>query len=259
MIGIFASQLDYDAQKYISAGIAAGGSYTPTEILALDYLFRNLKLNNFFTSMGVFYPMVGNGSNAFKFNGKDPRDLDLAHRLTFSGGWSFASTGMTPNGTTGYANTFYAPTDNSQNDSSFGVYLRTNNTTNGMDMGSNTTNYSYLNIYSSGSAKVSVNNSTTPAAATVTDTRGFWVANRSASGTVELYRNGSLFTSASISSTGRSTYTYYLGARNSTGTALNFSNREQAFAYSGSSFTSGQMTTLYTIIQNYQTILGRQV
>jgi hypothetical protein len=48
---------------------------------------------------------------------------------------------------------------------------------------------------------------------------------------------------------------------NSTGTPnqLNFNNRECAFAFMGDGLTDAEASSLYTIVQKYQTTLGRQV
>ena len=67
-------------------------------------------------------------------------------------------------------------------------------------------------------------------------------------------------TNLSFLSTSLSTFSIYFGARNQTGGPFNFSNKEEAFAFIGnSSLTDIDALNLYNIVQQYQTILNRQV
>ena len=67
-------------------------------------------------------------ASQFKYNLKDPRNLDAAFRQVFNGGWTYSKQGATPNGTNGYADTKFNPSSNlvatSQSSS---IYSRTNN------------------------------------------------------------------------------------------------------------------------------------
>jgi hypothetical protein len=110
-----ASSFDPDAQAFITAAAITD----PTQQTAIDNLVIGLKTDGLWTNMNVIYPLVGGTASSHKYNLKDPRDLDVAYRLAFFGGWTHDSNGITPNGTNAYADTFY----NSPN--SFGAYLRT--------------------------------------------------------------------------------------------------------------------------------------
>ena len=44
-------------------------------------------------------------ASQFKYNLKDPRNLDAAFRQVFNGGWTYSKQGATPNGTNGYSDT----------------------------------------------------------------------------------------------------------------------------------------------------------
>ena len=98
--------VDADAQAFI----AAAGITNLTQASAVNTLVNDLKTYGLWTKMKALYPMVGGTATSHKFNLKDPRDLDAAFRLTFSGGWTHSSTGALPNGTTGYAETYFNPT-----------------------------------------------------------------------------------------------------------------------------------------------------
>jgi len=100
--------VDADAQAFISAA----GITDLTQAAAINTLVNDLKTYGIWTKMKAIYPFVGGSATSHKFNLKDPRDLDAAFRLVFNGGWTHASTGAKPNGTTGYAKTFYNPSSN---------------------------------------------------------------------------------------------------------------------------------------------------
>jgi hypothetical protein len=50
-----------------------------------------------------------------------------------------------------------------------------------------------------------------------------------------------------------------MGARNDTGTPVFYSLKQAAFATIGDGLTDDEASSLYTIVQKYQTTLGRQV
>ncbi len=94
------------------AFINAAGITNNIQKVAINTLVVSLKANNIWTKIKAFYPMVGGTATNHKYNLKDPRDLDIAFRLNFIGGWTHSSTGALPNGSTGYANTFFTPSSN---------------------------------------------------------------------------------------------------------------------------------------------------
>jgi hypothetical protein len=51
----------------------------------------------------------------------------------------------------------------------------------------------------------------------------------------------------------------YLLAQNFQGSATAYSRRELAFSHIGAGLTDSEVSTLYTIVQNYQTALSRNV
>jgi hypothetical protein len=105
---------DPDAQAFLDAAIITD----ITQANAVNSLVIGLKADGLWTNMQVIYPFVGGTASSHKYNLKDPRDLDAAYRLSFSGGWTHNANGITGNGVNTYADTFY----NYPN--SFGVYSR---------------------------------------------------------------------------------------------------------------------------------------
>ncbi len=100
---------DADAQAVITAIESTGVTLTTTEKNACNQLVVDLKGYGIWTKMKALYGFLGGTAGAHKWNWKDPRDLDAAFRLVFNGGWTHSSTGATPNGTNGYADTFLTP------------------------------------------------------------------------------------------------------------------------------------------------------
>jgi hypothetical protein len=220
--------------------------------------------------MKALYPFVGGTAAQHKFNLKDPRDLDGAYRLTFSGGWTHSSTGALPNGTTGYANTYFNPSTNlSVDNTHMSYYSRTNNAIDIYDMGVTTTTTSPLRSMhaalkwgdSSTFWSMGFQNPTTSSSevgVTLSSTRANFLFNKTSSTSTSLFANNTKYT-ASVTNRSLPSGNFYLGARNLNGGLEGFSNRETAFASIGDGLTDTEATAFYTAVQAYQTTLGRQV
>lgn len=101
--GIIASQIasfDADALAFFARVTTAGGTLSTTEKNAVNQLVLDLKANSLWTPMKAIYPMVGASAAACAQNLKSS-----SFTGTFTSGWTFASTGATPNGTSTYMNT----------------------------------------------------------------------------------------------------------------------------------------------------------
>jgi hypothetical protein len=249
--------VDADAQAFITVA----GITNLTQASAINTLVNDLKAYGLWTKMKALYPMVGGTATTHKWNLKDPRDLDAAYRLVFTGGWTHTATGAKPNGTTGYANTFLNPSVMAQNSTHASVYLRTNidglyfdiygeNSASGLGMLVKYTgkSYLYMNVLSSNNI-INSNPST-----------GFFIGSRTASTTSALFQNGNkIINGTQPSLTPNSTQPIYLGAGNYSGTPSSYSPRESAFATIGDGLTDTEAANFYTAVQKYQTTLGRQV
>jgi hypothetical protein len=100
--GVITSQFDYDALLFLSAASISNS----TQRLAINYLTFSLKLNGLWDKLNAIYPFVGGTATTHKFNLKNPLDTNAAFRLSFVGGWTHSASGVLPNGTNAYANTF---------------------------------------------------------------------------------------------------------------------------------------------------------
>jgi hypothetical protein len=94
--------VDPNAQAFITAA----GITDPTQQSAINSLVVGLKATGIWTKMIAIYPFVGGTASSHKYNLKDPRDLDIAYRLTFGGGWGHTSNGIVGNGANTYADTY---------------------------------------------------------------------------------------------------------------------------------------------------------
>lgn len=137
----YGTQLDPDVQAFLTAT----GITDPTIITALSNLVASLKSNGIWSLMYAIYPIVGGTAATHKYNLKDPRDLDVAFRFTFTGhnppfeAFIHDSNGMYKNSNISsmYCQTHFNPsTDVPSNEGSFGFWTQgLNSGVNGYEMG----------------------------------------------------------------------------------------------------------------------------
>jgi hypothetical protein len=251
-----AAPLDPDAQAFITAA----GITDATQQSAINTLVTDLKGYGVWTKMKAIYPFVGGTSSTHKWNLKDPRDLDAAFRLVFSGGWTHSSTGALPNGTNAYANTYLKlQTNISATSHAFGIYSRTNNTTGSQVWGS----------YDQGTILFAQNNLTGAnfvdgligalISYTANPTTGLILATRRSATDLQAYRNNVSLGTNTTNTTSVSNLNMYLAARNNTGTADLYSQHQLAFSFFSDGLTDTEAANLYTAVQAYQTTLSRNV
>ena len=256
------STTDADALAFISAA----GITDDTQQYAIIALVNDLKTYGLWSKMKAIYPFVGGTASTHKWNLKDPRDLDVAFRLSFSGGWTHSSTGALPNGTTGYADTFYNLSLNSTTTNiSAGLYSRVNSILAGAEFGGVDASFNgtqlFLKDLSSTTSFCANNFATNGSGNFIPDTRGFFVVNKESTGTngVKMFRNGTQIRQTTPTGNTAPNVSVVLGARRSNVTINNYNSREHSFTYFGDTLTSTEITDLYTVVQAYQTSLARNV
>lgn len=195
-------------------------------------------------------------SSQFKYNLKDPRDLDAAFRLVFNGGWTHSSTGATPNGVNGYANTNYNNSSGTLNSGHLSSYLRTNINANACMIGANDGNGRHY--FGQGNSFSSINSSG-EGNYNPSSYLGLHLLKRETSTETKQFYNGSINAISSITTTGKTNINFYIAARNNSGTALNFNSNQYAFSSIGDGLTDTEAANLYTRVQAFQTALSRQV
>jgi hypothetical protein len=258
------ASFDADAQAFFDRVTTAGGSLTTTEKNATNQLVLDMKSAGIWTSMKAVYPMVGASAAACAQNLKSS-----SFTGTFTSGWTFASTGVTPNGTSAYCDTnVVLQTTIFGKDYSFGYYSRTNNDGVFGDIG---------NFYSIGSSVNALStytrlnnkfyldspNETVRTVVANVDSLGFYASNNSSSVGKNLYKNNTKIINTAFSNNdfpvqlnpnvafGASYIGNIGGAR--------FSSRQLAFVYFGSALTDTQTVNFYTAVQTFNTTLSRAI
>ena len=255
----FGVSYDPDAQAFFTASGLTGA----TNLNAINQLVIDLKGYGIWTKMKAIYPFVGGTAALHKWNLKDPRDLDAAIRLVFSGGWTHSSTGALPNGTNGYANTFLATTGNvTQNSASMGVYSRNNTAFAGSHGLRNSTTsptalFEIFERWTDNNFYCYLNDSGGFFGSN-TDSRGFNQGSRTGANAIRYNRNTTTNTSTSTSN-GTSLLTIWIAATNFNNSALYYNNREISFFYVGDGLTNTEMQNFYTAVNAYQVALSRNV
>lgn len=257
-IGIYTQ---YDAHAWAFVNAAALTSVTQSN--AINTLCLNLKVANLWNRFQAIYPVIGGSATTHKFNLKDPRDVDAAFRLTFSGTITHNSSGMAGNGLTGWADTKYNPrTSASLNDHSISVYIGNNVALEASyDVGcyDGTTENALITRYNNNLVYQSINTTSFNTAAS-TDSRGYFMASRTASNATTTYRNGSaIIATQTTASTNTPNFNYSLMASNRSPLPISYSTKRIQFATIGASLNSTEANTMYGIVQTYQTALSRNV
>jgi hypothetical protein len=251
IIGIMGKKQGY--LPLTTAWIAATGETNTTILNALNTFESGLIANSLTGKFFALYPFVGGDATKHSYNFINTG----AFQLSFSGGWTHSANGADPNGTNAFANTGLTPsTTLSLNNTHLSVYLRENTNT-GVDIGCAIAATSNTSILARNVSNIAVGNCNQLTNSTVsnTDSRGYFLTSRTGASTIDLYRNGSSILASTVASTSRPTNPIYLGARRLDAGVDSYSARQLAFASIGSGLTSGEQSTLYTLVQAFQTSL----
>jgi hypothetical protein len=248
-----------------TAWIAATSETDTTILNALNTFEAGLIANSLTTKFNAIYPMVGGTSAKHRYN-----FINTAlYSLTFNGGWTHSATGALPSGTNGNATTGILGSNLTVNSNHLSFYSRTNpavatKPSIGLFQGSLALIF-YLKAVGTGNV---IYSNTGTALSTMyptgasTDSRGWFIGNKSSNaiGGLTVSKNGTLLAS-NLASPTQTAYPNLsvLISGNSLGGAVVYDDKECAMATIGTSLTSGEISTLYTLIQAMQTSLSRQV
>jgi hypothetical protein len=256
---------DSDALNFLNSANIGNDTHRK----AINDLVVDMKNAGLWSKMKAIYPFVGGTAASHKWNLKDPRDVDAAFRLNFIGGWTHSSTGALPNGTNGYADTFLTPnTSLSLNSNHMSFYSRTDQssaTVHELGCSINAAEFpTFVMIlkYNNGSAYLQTPDLTNRVITTNTNSTGYYVGTRTAVNLLSYYKN----TTTLGTNTGTHTQTQLptvaaviSAYRFLNGPISGYSSKEVAFSTIGDGLTDTDAANLYTIVQKYQTTLGRQV
>jgi len=250
-----ASSFDPDAQSFITAANITNS----TQENAVNSLVVGLKADSLWTKMSAIYPFVGGTASSHKWNLKDPRDLDAAFRIVFYGGWGHDSNGITGFGFNNYADTFAATNTAAIPDlnSHWSFYNRT--------MASATTYQGIFDVdqflmFGWGGCQ-SCNFILGAQNYTSSPNSTFGFINGTARESINrsnFYKDGVQIVS-SRNPVSMTSFNFYLGATNYSGSPTFYGNNNIAFVSLGSELTATDAANLYTRVQAFQTTLGRQV
>ena len=245
---------DADYTAFYNRVIAAGGSLTSTEQSATLQLVLDLKSIGVWTAMKAIYPMVGASAAACAQNLKSS-----SFTGTFTSGWTFASTGATPNGSA-YMDCNYQPSVSSQLNSSHISYYSRTGTTNSTwtEMGCGVASAEIYILYEYQNLSYIANNSTAiTATPNITSPNGLFINTRSSSSVVKRFHKNVAAT-YTLNSTSLTSKNMYLGAYNGP-TTITYTQRQCAFASIGDGLTDTEASNFYTAVQAFNTTLSRQV
>lgn len=244
---------DTDAKAFL----AAAGISDPAQMQAVNDFVVQLKQDSLWNKFLAIYPMVGGTDSTTKWNLKDPRDLDIAYRITWDGTPTFKTTGVTCTNQTDWGNTHLQDSVLSYDNCAISFYSGTENKVAGYDMGcsNNTDPYNIMAIYEDYSNDV-VNtwfNQYDTTQNRPSSTRGLFI-NSSINGQVIFYNNGV------AASTFGSPYDSYTNAVITIGKISDDPNmglKECQLATIGQGLTDAEALKFYNTAHTFQTALGR--
>ena len=265
---VVGSSFDPNAQAFITAA----GITDPTQQSAINQLVLDLKSYSIWGKMFLIYPFVGGTSTTTKYNLVDP----TTYQITWNGGVTFNSNGVTGNGSTGYGQSGWIPstvnaTTGITTSLSLSVYSRTNSNSDASDIG--VTDYATTNAAIQVLCRRSnglmywdnYNSSNGRMTGSVTNSQGLFSTSRTSTTSMKIFRNstqaGTTLTTSATTTDVTTTLNddMYILAANQQGTAVDYTSRNLAFMHIGQGFSDAEIGNIYTSVQAYQTTLGRQV
>lgn len=252
------SAFDADAAAFFDRVTTAGGTLTTTEKNAVNTLVIQMKADGIWTKMKAIYPMVGASAAACRQNLKSSTFTG-----TFTSGWTFASTGVTPNGTSAYMDTNYNPSVSGQlNSAHLSVYQRTNLGLSGILvlMGVKIGNDIQTIVpAAAGNSYNSVNGTDTVLSFVYSRTDSLILTNRTNSTNFTNWRQSTKLNTINQNSTNRPNGNIWISGRNQNGSLIFPDSNEKSFVTIGEGLTDTEIVNYYTAVQAFQTSLNRQV
>ena len=249
-----ATGVDADALAFFGRVYTAGGVLSYTEVSATETLVANMKSAGIWNAMRAVYPMVGASAAACAQNLKSS-----SFTGTFSSGWTFASTGVTPNGVSATFNTGLNPTTalSSVNSNHQAVYLRTNTGGTYVSIGQNDNQWlsalkfsgGVCYLYNPTSSQIITQSNPTITNLSINTRRSstdFALFNTNSKLATNVVPNVGTFASANV----------HVG---SAGGTIYFDINQNAFASIGDGLTDTQASNFYTAVQAFQVSLSRSV
>jgi hypothetical protein len=247
---------DADAQAYFTANTSITSAADKN---AINTFYLGLKSDGIYTKIKAMYLPIWGSAASCKWNLVNPLDSDAAFRLTFSTGWTFSSSGMTP--VIAYANTQLNCTILTTNSVHISTYVRTNQINNAVPIGAtNNTSFLQMNISTSIGYYYYSGSLLTELSSSLADSKGFFVSTTSANNNRKTFRNGvqqQLLTSAI--NTSYPNLNIWLGSRNYNNSASTSTDQEISFSSIGDGLTDTEANNFYTRVNTLMTYFGINV
>jgi hypothetical protein len=277
IISVTTLAFDTDAAAFFARVTAAGGTLSATEKIATNQLVLDLKANSLWTPMKAIYPMVGGGNaDPAKAAAACAQNLKSSSFTgTFTSGWTFASSGVTGNGSSAYFNTTFNPnTQLTFANAHMSIYknLGTNSAVskgNGVyDIDPNSISFSLnpdrdISLYSQAEMGSYAPNDTTVGSSPSVQGNGFYVVARNANNFVRLTKNNTNTLTNTLTSS-RLIYpndNIWLGSTHQVGGTIPVIANDYRYAFLslGDYLDATQASNFYTAVQAMQVTLSRSV
>ena len=255
-----------DVDPDVAAIVAATSLVDSGEITAVTDFVLGLKSASLWSKFIALYGFVGGTAAAHKINWVNTADDDAAYRLTFNGTWTHSAAGIQGDGASAYARTHY--TQSSTTSAAIGAYSPDVGPRGG---GGNP----LLDDYAIAASNAGFSNMTTCSprtqgnkvcffygtntyspGANTSDGSGLVVTNRNGGTATECYQNGTMIHTQNDTVT-LCSFEYYIGALNKGGTPDNFTDRPLSLIFISTGLDATENANLDTLVQAYQTALGR--
>lgn len=247
---------DADAQKFFTAS----GITDATIKGAVNKMVLSLKANSLWSRWDCIYPFVGGTSNTCSWNLANTNNYRIAWS---SSGLTFDSTGVLGDGSSGWGNTQFRPSTAtspqwSSNSAAMATYIGTSGLTTGSFVSSfaSGTARSALRANASGQVAIDGPNSTSAIPLVVSPDTGTLIGTRTSSTQLNIYMSGTS-SGGSAASVGVPNNQFGVLCRYDDSTPDQFCAGKLKILMLGAGVTSGEVTTLTTIINQFQTDLSR--
>lgn len=254
---------DTDAQAYFDAVVAAGGSVSAGRKTLLNTLITGLKTNGTWSKRDRLWVFAAENSQSALVDLKARSLATVTAAPTFT-----VDQGYAGNGSSSYVNTGFLPSTGVQmtlNAHHVTVYVRTSRTTADAStvVGAQTTTPSTVEvaIYPRFTGNVVHMRAGDAAAAgpNQTNAQGCWTINRSGASAKEWYKNAASFSTTGVAAVALPAFALYVGAKNNSGTAGQFSSDQFALLSVGGSLSGAEIAADQTVLEAYLDAIGAGV
>ena len=259
-----APAFDSDAAAFLEAVLLTGGTLDTTISGATNTLFTDLKSNGLYSKMTQFYPMIGGTASSIGLMGN--RSSGTTFDMNWFGTWSYGVSGATGNASNTYASFNISGNTVLATNSHIAAYGNLpNNNTGGYDLSINFNNQGgrvQQIIFEYNNGGVGYYEYSGYQSVAGADTANFVIYSRNAAGTQTIRaRNGiALANKTEDCNTIDNTREWFLGAeQGNNGAKLGSTSNRYCWVGFGTKLTEAELLTYQTIINTFQTTLGRNV